>query len=185
MSKLKLNNVEVITDENAKGIPELTDNVVFPSGHVVNSTVIRSSSAIQFTGSANWQYWYFYFNKKLSNAESYLIVHAQLLGFGAHSDYCGAYCIVDGANESDLSTDGSAYKGIGYMGANVAGDTFWLMVLKKFTGLNTGLQQMRFGWKTRNGSATDKWCVTWNPNRVSDARIHQETSIVLINEIKI
>ena len=34
MTKLKLNNVEVISDENAAGLPQLTDNVVFPSGHL-------------------------------------------------------------------------------------------------------------------------------------------------------
>lgn len=184
MSKLKLNNVEVITDENAKGIPELTDNVVFPSGHVVNSTIVTNSSSVVLPTSSNYFFWLFNFNKKLSSTESYLIIHGQLPGQVAAGNYCGEYCEISGSNESDRGTDGSAYKGLGYMGADAANEAFWMIILKKFTGLNAGSHQVQIGYQCRNG-ASDRWCGVWNPSNYQDARNHQARTNLIINEIKI
>lgn len=184
MSKLKLNNVEVISDENAAGLPQLTDNVVFPSGHIVKSTIVNNSTKVDFSDSANYQYWTFTINKSLNNNDSYLIVHGQLPGQGYYSDYCGAYCEIVGANESVRTTDGSAYKGLGYMGAEGNTEGFWLIVLKKFTGLNAGTHTVNFGWQTRNGGSSDRPFQVWNPNSVHDARNHQSRSNLIINEIK-
>ena len=70
------------------------------------------------------------------------------------------------------------------MGANDSNESFWLIVLKKFTGLNAGTHTVNFGWQTRDGNSNDKPFVTWNPNSAFDARSHQSRSNLIINEIK-
>ena len=186
MSKLKLNNVEVISDENTRGIPELTDNVVFPSGHLVNSTVATNATSIINTTGNTINYWTFQFTKKLDAANSYIILHGQLPGQDRYSYYVGLYCEIVGANESVRTTDGSAYKGISAFGAYTGtNEPYWIQVLKKFTGLSAGTHTVNFGWQNRNSSTNDMWCHYWNPNYVTDIRNHNARSCVILNEIKI
>jgi hypothetical protein len=153
---------------------------------VTNDTLKRSEftngTRTAFSDSASNAFWNITVTKDFGSSISDLVVYAMLPGYSAYSDWCGIYAHISGSTTT--STDGTAYKDIIYVGGDASNESYCVIVNgKRFESLGAGTHTLTFGWSTRNGSSSDKWCATWNPDSNNDARQHATRSIVQVYEV--
>lgn len=144
--------------------------------HYVNST------RVSFADSSAGIIWSVDINKEYDSTFSELVVFGQLVGHDNYSDLCGIYAHITGS--TTLSTDGTAFMDISYVGGNADSETFNIILTgKRFSNLNEGTHTLTIGWSTRNNNAANKPFVVWNPNSTDDARQHQTRSQLYVQEI--
>lgn len=190
MSKLQLNGTTVISDENSTKTPTFTDNVTFPSGHVIKTSNYENATSAYLAGEFNQALtpilWRFNVIKKLGASDSNLYVIAQLNGLGAYSDYCGVFCTMDNAitSEGGIADDEGGYRSTGYCGANGSNESFVWATIKKFSSIPAGTHEVRFGWHARNNTTDQTPFAYWNIHDGKDLRQPQSSSTCQILEVK-
>jgi len=144
--------------------------------HFVNSTRVGLADSNAGT------IWSVDIAKEFGSTVSELVVFGQLVGHDNYSDLCGIYAHIPGS--TTLSTDGTAFMDISYVGGNADSETFNIILTgKRFSNLNEGTHTLTIGWSTKNNSTTDKPFVVWNPNSTDDARQHQTRSQLYVQEL--
>jgi len=153
-------------------------------GNLLKQSHFVNESRVTFSDSNAGVIWSVTVNKEFDSDFSELVLFGQLVGHDNYSDFCGIYAHIPGA--TTLSTDGTAYKDISYVGGNADGETFNVVLTgKRFSNLNAGSHTLTIGWSTRDGGTGNKPFVVWNPNSTDDARQHQTRSQLYIQEIRI
>ena len=192
MSKLQLNGTTVISDENSTKTSLFTDNVTFPSGHVIKTSNYENATSAYIAGGAREDastpiLWRFNVIKKLGASDSNLFVIAQLNGLDNNSDYCGVFCTMDNAiaSEGGIANDEGGYRSTGYCGADGNNESFVWATLKKFSSIPAGTHEVRFGWHARNNNTGESPFAYWNVNDGKDIRQPQSASTCQILEVKI
>ena len=190
MSKLQLNGTTVISDENSTKTSLFTDNVTFPSGHVIKTSNYENATGAYIAGgfaTLTPILWRFNVVKKLGASDSNLFVIAQINGFDNNSDYCGIFCTMDNAitSEGGIADDEGGYRSTGYCGGDNNNETFVWATIKKFSSIPAGTHEVRFGWHTRNNATGNSPFEYWNVNDGKDLRQPQASSTCQILEVKI
>lgn len=159
--------------QSSSGNPIVFNNL--RPGVIVGSTTIRnstrtaiglSSESIIFSGS---------FTKTRSNTN--IVATCTVFGAGYASGNCGTGLRIDGSNWRY----GVAYQYDGAWSAQsqttiVFGTCFW-------DNVTVGAHTIGFGWKTANGSTTDRPFNFLNPSTPDDSRNQQMTSSIVVYEV--
>jgi hypothetical protein len=155
-----------------------TLNTTYPSGTVISSAIIRNGTRTALSNTSMATLFSGTFNKVLGANESYLIVRASVFGAGYSSGNCGVGCYIDSTNNWDY---GASYQ---YDGSWSSTNQITTIIgIHVFTGYAAGARTIGFGWKTANGSATDRPFVYFNPNNSDDGRLNQVISSMYVQEV--
>ena len=170
---------QVLTSGGAGVAP--TFQAAAGGGKVLKVTTETNSTRASLSSSTDHTLWTTATFTK-DDASSDLVVSAVLSFRGNGSSWSnGLFCSIDG---TEKGTDGSAFHGVQESGDNSSANATHLMVVNKtFSGIATGSHDIRFGWKTKDGTSTQAWG-QFNPNSSDSVALHQMASHVTILEVE-
>jgi len=145
-----------------------------PSGYVLASTIIRSSTRTSVSTAAQSIIFSGSFTKQ--RADTNLAATCTVFGSTYYSGNCGVGMRIDASNWDH----GCAYQYDGQYGTTqttiIIGQSYW-------TGVSAGAHTIGFGWRTADGGADNRPFAFLNPNSTEDARNQQMSSTIILYEI--
>jgi hypothetical protein len=146
------------------------------SGNIISMNTVRSS--VRTTMPTTNTHIAFNGNFTKLRSDTHLIATCTVYGAGYVSGNCGVGMVID----STAWDHGCGYQYDG-LWSNTAQVTI-VIGTSRWTGIPSGTRNIGFGWRTFNGSATDKPFNFLNPNTSdADARNRQFISSIVIYEV--
>ena len=146
-----------------------------PSGYVLASTIIRSSTRTAVSTAAESVIFSGSFTKQ--RADTNLAATCTVFGAGYYSGNCGVGMRIDSSNWDY----GVAYQYDGAWSSTIqttiiVGHSYW-------TGVTAGAHTIGFGWKTADAGASNRPFNILNPNSTEESRNQQMVSTIILYEI--
>jgi hypothetical protein len=156
---------------------------------IVNVAVVENNTRYALSDSADNGLFTMNYTKILGASDSKIIIDGFIPIRGGYSNFTGVYfdCLTGGMS-SHNTTDGFAFKGVGYSQPHLGTTQGILNILQEWqdtTNFIAGTHTFEFGWKVRNTDTGNKPCETINPNSSDDARCHQKGSRFVFYEVAI
>ena len=153
-------------------LQDLSGNSLF-SSKVIKTGTGTYNGRVSWSDAAANEYWADSYTKL--SASSYLYVQLNLSMRTNYSD-----CLVHEANYAN----GTWYQGVQPYDAGFSANSRPFYSTFVINSASTGVNTIRFRWRTANSSGGNKPAAIWNPNSSDDARYTQEYSRWFVWEIE-